>query len=142
MASKRKAEPVKKTVKRGKKKTVESFDSDMSDEYGDENVAGSENGAAVLSRLPKELLASHERAPGRLVIAGMVTWDIVGQKASSAKAGVKIRPNLRSFHRYTSEKYRLIRSGCVSAHSVLVNMDRKALTFGKFINKVYLGSLE
>lgn len=141
MASKRKAESVKKTVKplvkRGKKKTVESFDADLSDDYGDENVAGSENGAAVLSKLSEELLASRERAPGHLVIAGMVNWDIVGQKASSVKAH-----HLWSFNRYTDEKYRLIRSGCVSAHSVLVNMDRKALTFGKFFDNIYLGSLE
>lgn len=140
MASKRKSEPVKKTAKRGKKKTDDSFDSDLSDDYGDE-VAGNGNGngnqpvtfdeRAVLPKLPEELLASRDREPGKLVVAGMVTWDVVGKRAD-AKAGVKIRPNLWNFHRFGDEKYRRIVSGCASAHSVLVNMDRKALTFGEF----------
>lgn len=142
MASKRKAEPVKKTVKSNKKKTVESFDADLSDDNNDENVAGSVNGAAGLPKLSEELLASRERAPGHLVIAGVMTWDIVGQKPSDVKAGVKIRPNLWSFNRFTDEKYRLIRSGCASAHSVLVNMDRKAMTFGKSSKKFNLEYLE
>lgn len=140
MASKRKSEPVKKTAKRGKKKTDDSFDSDLSDDYGDE-VSGNGNGAAtqlvtfderaVLPKLPEELLASRDREPGQLLIAGMVTWDIVGKRAD-AKGGVKIRPNLWNFHRFTEEKYRRIVSGCASAHSVLVNMDRKVLTLGEF----------
>lgn len=86
MASKRKSEPVKKTAKRGKKKTDDSFDSDLSDDYGDE-VSGNGNGnsatqpitfdeRAVLPKLPEELLASRDREPGKLVVAGMITWDI------------------------------------------------------------------
>lgn len=138
MASKRKSEPVKKTAKRGKKKTDDSFDSDLSDDYGDE-VAGNGNGAsqlatfderAVLPKLPEELLASRDREPGRLAIAGMITWDIVGKRAD-AKGGIKIRPNLWNFHRFTDDKYRRIVSGCASAHSVLVNMDRKVMTLGR-----------
>jgi hypothetical protein len=140
MASKRKSEPVKKTAKRGKKKTDDSFDSDLSDDYGDE-VSGNGNGAAtqlvtfderaVLPKLSEELLASRDREPGQLLVAGMVTWDIVGKRADT-KGGVKIRPNLWNFHRFTEEKYRRIVSGCASAHSVLINMDRKVLTFGEF----------
>lgn len=142
MASKRKSEPVKKTAKRGKKKTDDSFDSDLSDDYGDE-VSGNGNGAAavavvvpvtfddrVLPKLPEELLASRDREPGQLLIAGMVTWDLVGKK-SDTKGGIKIRPNLYYFNRFTEEKYRLAVSGSCSAHSVLITMDRKALTFGR-----------
>lgn len=138
MASKRKSEPVKKTAKRGKKKTDDSFDSDLSDDYGDE-VAGNGNGTAqpvtfderaVLPKLPEELLASRDREPGQLLMAGMVTWDLVGKRAD-AKGGIKTRPNLWNFHRFTDEKYRKIVSGCASAHSVLINMDRKALTLGR-----------
>lgn len=86
MASKRKSEPVKKTAKRGKKKTDDSFDSDLSDDYGDDPVSGNGNAnsaqpvtfdeRAVLPKLPEELLASRDREPGKLVVAGMVTWDI------------------------------------------------------------------
>lgn len=140
MASKRKSEPVKKTAKRGKKKTDDSFDSDLSDDYNDE--VGNGNGSAasapvtfderaVLPKLPAELLASRDREPGKLLMAGMVTWDLVGKKTDT-KGGIKIRPNLWYFNRFTDEKYRLARSGCASAHSVLITMDRKALTFGKF----------
>jgi hypothetical protein len=139
MASKRKSEPVKKTAKRGKKKTDDSFDSDLSDEYDD---VGNGNGAsapvtfderAILPKLPAELLASRDKEPGKLVMAGMVTWDLVGKKADT-KGGIKIRPNLWYFNRFTDEKYRLAVSGCCSAHSILVTMDRKALTFGMFIS--------
>lgn len=141
MASKRKSEPVKKTVKRGKKKTDDSFDSDLSDEFGEEVGNGNGSSAApvipvtfderaVLPKLPAELLASRDREPGKLLIAGMVTWDLVGRKIDS-KGGVKIRPNLWYFHRFTDEKYRMAVSGSCSAHSILINMDRKALTFGR-----------
>lgn len=140
MASKRKSEPVKKTAKRGKKKTDDAFDSDLSDEF--EDGVGNGNGAsaaaqpvqfderAVLPKLPEELLASRDREPGKLIVAGMVTWDIVGKRAD-AKPGIKIRPNLWYFNRFTDEKYRRVISGSCAAHSVLINMDRKALTFGK-----------
>lgn len=138
MASKRKSEPVKKTAKRGKKKTDDAFDSDLSDDYDD---VGNGNGnsvaavvtfdeRAVLPKLPEELLASRDREPGHLLIAGMITWDIVGKRAD-AKGGVKIRPNLWHFHRFGDEKYRRIVSGCASAHNILVNMDRKVMTFGR-----------
>ena len=137
MASKRKSEPVKKTAKRGKKKTEDSFDSDLSDDFHDE--INESNGSApvtfderaVLPKLPDELLASRDREPGRLLIAGMVTWDLVGKKTDT-KGGIKIRPNLYYFNRFTEDKYRLAVSGSTSAHSVLISMDRKALTFGKF----------
>lgn len=149
MASKRKSEPVKKTAKRGKKKTEDSFDSDLSDDYNDDVGNGNGSAAAsapisfderaVLPKLPAELLASRDKEPGKLLMAGMVTWDLVGKKADG-KGGIKIRPNLWYFNRFTDEKYRLARSGCVSAHSVLITMDRKALTFGEFKNKVFLYS--
>jgi hypothetical protein len=138
MASKRKSEPVKKTVKRGKKKTDDAFDSDLSDEF--EDGVGNGNGAAaqlvqfderaVLPKLPEELLASRDREPGHLLVAGTVTWDIVGKRAD-AKPGIKIRPNLWYFHRFGDEKYRRVISGSAAAHSVLISMDRKALTFGR-----------
>ncbi|CAG9798752.1 unnamed protein product [Chironomus riparius] len=136
MASKRKSEPVKKTAKRGKKKTEDSFDSDLSDDFHDE--INESNGSApvtfderaVLPKLPDELLASRDREPGRLLIAGMVTWDLVGKKTDT-KGGIKIRPNLYYFNRFTEDKYRLAVSGSTSAHSVLISMDRKALTFGR-----------
>lgn len=140
MASKRKSEPVKKTAKRGKKKTDDSFDSDLSDDYNDNDV-GNGNGSAatvtpvtfderaVLPKLPAELLASRDKEPGKLLMAGMVTWDLTGKK-SDTKGGIKIRPNLWYFHRFTDEKYRLAVSGCSSAHSIFISMDRKALSLG------------
>lgn len=142
MASKRKSEPVKKTAKRGKKKTEDSFDSDLSDDYNDEIGNGNGSSAApvtfderaILPKLPAELLASRDKEPGKLLMAGMVTWDLVGKK-SDAKMTGKIRPNLWYFNRFTDEKYRLAVSGSCSAHSVLITMERKALTFGKLFVK-------
>jgi alpha-tubulin suppressor-like RCC1 family protein len=138
MSSKRKSDqPVKKpTNKRNKKKVDNDFESD-SDEFGSEEHGNGNSEILIhndalepLPALPEELLASMEREPGKLVMAGMVTWDLTGRR-DNAKVNAKIRPNLWYFHRFTDEKYRLIVSGCASAHSILVNMDRKALSFGR-----------
>lgn len=139
MASKRKSEPVKKAVKRNKKKVDDDFESDLSDDFNESEAPGNGSSAPVTSfieasvmpKLPDEILASRDREPGKLLMAGCVTWDIVGKRMDNSKGGIKIRPNLWNFHRFTDEKYRLVASGCASAHSVLINMDRKALTFGK-----------
>lgn len=137
MSTKRKSEqPVKKTVKRNKKKVDNEFDSDLSDEF--DNAEGNGNSEILihndalepLAKLPDDLLASMEREPGKLLIAGMVTWDLTGRR-ENAKVAAKIRPNLWHFHRFTTDKYRLAVSGCSSAHSILINMDRKALSFGR-----------
>lgn len=139
MASKRKSEPVKKTTKRNKKKVDNDYDSDLSDEFNDMPAAGNGNGNEILihndvlepmAKLPEELLTSMDKEPGKLLIAGQVTWDIVGRRDNS-KGGIKIRPNLYNFNRFTDETYRFIVSGCASAHSAIINMDRKVLTFGK-----------
>lgn len=137
MASKRKSEPVKKTAnKRNKKKVDNDFDSDLSDEFDNEGGNGNSeilihnDALEPLAKLPEDLLATMDKEPGKLLIAGMVTWDLTGRRDNS-KVTSKIRPNLCVFHRFTDEKYRLIVSGCAAAHSVIVNMDRKALTFGR-----------
>lgn len=133
MSSKRKSEPVKKPAKRNKKKTDKDFDSDVSSDYEDETPK-QQNEILIPSeppkKLPDELLATFDKEPGKLLIAGMVTWDMVG-KRNDTKGISKVRPNLYYFNRFTDEKYRLAVSGCSSAHSVLINMDRKALTFGR-----------
>lgn len=134
MSSKRKSEPTKKPVKRNKKKTDKDFESDLSDDFDAEDppkqevLIPSELGPAT--RLPEELLHTFDREPGKLLIAGMVTWEMVGRRAES-KGVTKIRPNLYYFNRFTDENYRLTVSGPASAHSVLITMDRKALTFGR-----------
>lgn len=136
MSAKRKSDqPVKKTTKRNKKKVDNDFDSDVSEEFDNEGNGNSEilihnDALEPLTKLPEDLLASMDKEPGKLLIAGMVTWDLTGRR-DNAKVNAKVRPNLWYFNRFTSEKYRLAVSGCASAHSVLVNMDRKALTFGR-----------
>lgn len=135
MSSKRKSEPVKKPAKRNKKKTDKDFDSDVSsDDYDQQEETPKQSEILIPSeppqRLPDELLASFDKEPGKLLIAGMVTWDMVG-KRNDSKGATKVRPNLYYFNRFTDEKYRLAVSGCSAAHSVLVTMDRKALSFGR-----------
>lgn len=63
-----------------------------------------------------------------LLIAGSVAWETQGQKL---KPTDKTRPNINSFHRFTSETYRSAVTGCCSAHSMLININRKALGFGR-----------
>lgn len=135
MSSKRKSEPVKKTIKRNKKKINDDYSSDISDDYKTDDAPLEEviipsDDMNNLDQLPEDLLKTYDKGSGKLLIAGMVTWDMTGRKAPP-KGGIKIRPNLYSFARFTSEIYRSVVSGCSSAHSVLINMDRKALTFGR-----------
>jgi len=132
MASKRKSEPMKKSAKKGKKKVADDFESDFSDET-DQHESAKETEILIPkeppARLPDELLKTFDREPGKLLIAGMVTWDMTGRR--DAKNVAKIRANLWSFHRFLGDTYRLVVSGPSAAHSVLVTMDRKALTFGR-----------
>lgn len=143
MSSKRKSNPAKRATapKRNKKKQDEDFESDFSDS-NDGMSAGngsSQTNVEVLipneyepaAKLPEELLASFDREPGHLAIAGCVTWDLTGRRDTKQKI-LKIRPGLFSFNRFMDDqKFRLAVSGPCSAHSVLINMDRKALTFGR-----------
>lgn len=132
MSSKRKSEPVKKPAKRNKKKTDKDFDSDVSSDFEDE--APKQNEILIPSdppqKLPDELLATFDKEPCKLLIAGQVSWDMVG-KRNDPKIVTKVRPNLYYFNRFTDAKYRMAVSGCSSAHSVLITEDRKALTFGR-----------
>lgn len=135
MSSKRKSEPVKKPAKRNKKKVDEDYSSDLSDEYRTEEAPVAEviipsDDLNNYEKLPEELLKTYDKEPGKLLIAGMVTWDMIGRKVTT-KGVTKIRPNLYTFHRFTTDTYRSAVSGCSSAHSVLITMDRKALTFGR-----------
>ncbi|XP_058454616.1 protein RCC2 homolog [Malaya genurostris] len=134
MSSKRKSEPVKKPAKRNKKKVDEDYSSDLSDDYKADDIPVEEviipSVVVSLEQLPKELLKTYDKEPGQLLISGMITWDITGRK-TGPKGITKIRPNLYSFHRFTSDMYRSAVSGCNSAHSVLINMERKVLTFGR-----------
>lgn len=135
MASKRKSEPVKTLPKRNKKKVDDDFDSDLSDDFNGEELPVSEviipsDDSINQEKLPDDLLRTYDKEPGKLLIAGMVTWDMTGRKAP-AKGVTKIRPTLNSFNRFSSETYRSAVSGCSAAHSVLITMDRKALAFGR-----------
>ncbi|KAM7351611.1 protein RCC2 isoform 1-T2 [Cochliomyia hominivorax] len=125
--------------KRRPKKKESDYEDEVSDESEEEAAQSSSNQVEVLipnnddldppSKLPEDLLATMEKTPGKLLIAGMVTWDLTGKR--DRKNVVKVRPNLYSFHRFTDEKYRYVASGCASAHTILVNMDRKAMSFGR-----------
>lgn len=106
MASKRKADS--KPVKRGRKKKVdEDFESDSDEGSLNGNEDNKKENIEVLiesvedTRLPDELLKTFDREPGKLMIAGMVTWDLVGRR--DTKGTVTVRPNLYTFHRFTDD---------------------------------------
>lgn len=140
MSSKRKSNPAKRATapKRNKKKQDEDFESDYSD--SDDGLHGG-NGAPVevlipseyepSAPLPEELLKSFDKEPGQLAIAGCITWDLTGRRDTKQKI-LKVRPQLYVFNRFMDDqKFRAAFSGPASAHSVLITMDRKALTFGR-----------
>lgn len=67
---------------------------------------------------------------GQMIIFGQVSWDMTGKKET--KKVQRTHPNLNTPHRFKDLRMRLAVSGCVAAHSVLVNEEGKALTFGKY----------
>lgn len=110
MSSKRKSDAKQPASKRGRKKKVdEDFDSD-SDSSGanGKDLEGSKKEVEVLiestedTKLPEELLKTFDREPGKMMIAGMVTWELTGRRDPKGKV-TAIRPNLYTFHRFTDE---------------------------------------
>uniref|UniRef100_A0A1B0G8T0 Uncharacterized protein n=1 Tax=Glossina morsitans morsitans TaxID=37546 RepID=A0A1B0G8T0_GLOMM len=123
--------------KRRPKKKESDYEDEVSEESEEEAQTSSSQVEVLIphdnmdppSKLPDDLLATMDKTPGHMLISGMVTWDLTGKR--DRKNVVKVRPNLYSFHRFTDEKYRFAASGCAAAHTILINMDRKALAFGR-----------
>lgn len=145
MASKRKGGQNSTANRRKSKKHDSDFEDDLSDGSADHagDVVASGDGDASIeqdevliagddaeeTKLPEDLLQTYDKDTGKLLIAGMVTWDGVGKR--DTKKVAKIRRNLYSFHRFTDETYRFVTSSCSAAHTILINMDRKAMAFGR-----------
>lgn len=99
-------------TKRRPKKKESDYEDEVSDESDAEGQSSSNHVEVLIpnddlnppSKLPDDLLASMEKTPGQMLIAGMVTWDLIGKR--DRKNVVKVRPNLYSFHRFTDEKVR------------------------------------
>lgn len=121
MSSKRKSDAKPQQAKRGRKKKVdEDFDSDLSDDGiangKSENIDGTSTEVLIVgdaadndAKLPEELLKTYDREPGKLMIAGMVTWDLTGRRDPKGKV-TNIRPNLYVFNRFTDETVSTSRS--------------------------------
>lgn len=110
MSSKRKSDAKAPASKRGRKKKVDDdFDSDSdSSANGRDFEAAKKESVEVLiestedTKLPEELLKTFDREPGKLMVAGMVTWELTGRRDPKGKV-TTIRPNLYTFHRFTDE---------------------------------------
>lgn len=110
MSAKRKSDAKPLPAKRGrKKKTDDDFESDTSDAIEDDVKTGGGDIEVIImndeipTKLPEELLKTYDRDPGKLMVAGMVTWDLTGRRDPKGKV-TKIRPNLYVFNRFTDEK--------------------------------------
>lgn len=144
MSSKRKAD-AKPQAKRGRKKKVdEDFDSDNSDSNDAINgkVDAAKDNVEVLiesnddTKLPEELLKTYDREPGKLMIAGMVTWELTGRRDPKGKV-TKVRPNLYVFHRFTDETVSdphannfVVKSGINFCVELSVSFDCQRMQFG------------
>lgn len=116
MSSKRKSDAKPTAAKRGRKKKVdEDFDSDSDSDGANGNAldgsSKKENIEVLIestedTKLPEELLKTFDREPGKLMVAGMVTWELTGRRDPKGKV-TTIRPNLYVFHRFTDETVRL-----------------------------------
>lgn len=121
MSSKRKSDAKAPASKRGRKKKVDDdFDSDSdSSANGRDFEAAKKESVEVLiestedTKLPEELLKTFDREPGKLMVAGMVTWELTGRRDPKGKV-TTIRPNLYTFHRFTDETVSEIFKHCFS----------------------------
>lgn len=110
MSSKRKSDAKAPANKRGRKKKVEEdydSDSDSSAENGQLDGSSKKDIEVLIestedTKLPEELLKTFDREPGKLMIAGMVTWELTGRRDPKGKV-TQVRPNLYNFHRFTDE---------------------------------------
>lgn len=110
MSAKRKSDAKPPASKRGRKKKVEDdFDSDSESDGENGQLDGaSKKDIEVLiestedTKLPEELLKTFDREPGKMMVAGMVTWELTGRRDPKGKV-TQVRPNLYTFHRFTDE---------------------------------------
>ncbi|XP_077302046.1 protein RCC2 [Arctopsyche grandis] len=109
----------------------ESIDSDGSNDCStlEDKEIDTNDIAEPLIKLPEEVCKRYTTDSSVLMIAGHVSWELTGKRET--KTLIKTHPNLNVFHRFTDQKYRLVVSGCTSAHSVVVNEEGKAMTFGR-----------
>lgn len=114
MSSKRKSENVTKVSNKKSRQSDAENGSDLSDseiqlpENNESNVEPDEvlipSNEEDFEKLPEELLKTFDKDCGKLLIAGMVTWELVGKRDTGKPKQAKVRPNLCSFHRFTDEK--------------------------------------
>ncbi|XP_018319539.1 protein RCC2 homolog [Agrilus planipennis] len=140
MSSKRKRAPAKRSnVKRGKKKEESDFDSDLTDDS--ENDCNQQDEILIAGHgdilddaappLPEELLKTLIKPAGQMIIFGLTNWELTGRREKANKIGKGQDGTLFSPHRFTDLRVRLVVSGCVSAHTVIVREDGKPMTFGR-----------
>lgn len=126
MSAKRKSDAKPQSAKRGRKKKVDDdFDSDSDsgslNGKNDSLDGSSKKEVEVLiesvedTKLPEELLKTFDREPGKLMVAGMVTWDLTGRRDPKGKVA-NIRPNLYTFHRFTDETVNINQCKCFYGH--------------------------
>lgn len=139
MSTKRKRPTGKKGgPKRGKRKDEVDMDSDLSDDSNNENSTAPPDEVLIAHgdlldepvKLPEELLQTLIKPAGQLIVFGQVHWDNVGKKDNPAGGG-KIHPNLYVPHTFTDLRVRLVTSGCVAGHAVIVAEDGKTYTVGR-----------
>ncbi|KAL0902086.1 hypothetical protein ABMA27_000039 [Loxostege sticticalis] len=109
----------------------DSNDSSLSDQQPQDAPARTPSPLAdePMVKLPEELLKTFYKSPGRLLISGMVSWDLVAKRDNNPTK--RSHPNLYTFHKFTDRRYRLIVSGCSAGHSVLISDEGEAFTFGR-----------
>lgn len=100
--------------KKRPKQKESDFEDEISEEESDDQQQSSSQQSATsgagsrmipdtsTEKLPADLLASLDKTPGHLLIAGCVTWDMTGKR--DRKNIIKARPNLYNFHRFTDQK--------------------------------------
>lgn len=107
----------------------ESDDSTVEEQPREEQRTPSPMLEEPTMKLPEEVLRALYKTPGILMIAGLVSWDLVARRDNNPTK--RTHPNLYTFHKFTDRKYRFIASSCSAGHSVLVDENGEVYTFGR-----------
>ncbi|KAH3779864.1 protein RCC2 homolog [Dreissena polymorpha] len=124
----------KKPKAKRQKKKKDEFDESESES---DNEQHNGNGASAIvedTEPPIDITLEAPMLNGELLICGMMNWDLSGRKALPKGMKSKGGPNLWKPNRisgFTDVKIRSVISGCVSSHSVVIDTDGKAYTFGR-----------
>lgn len=132
----KKRDPENDTVKKPKPKKQRKKKDEFSESESDPEIEQNNgNGAAVDEpEISYDITLEAPMISGEVLICGGTNWDLIGRHKIPKDAKNKGGPNLWRPHRiaeFADIKIRTVVSGCCSTHSVIIDTNGKAYSFGR-----------